>query len=109
MQRGSNDLVPVIDRLDAVIERVTMSMSNVRASFSRSLSAALALLVLAPLGSASALAEHGFGGPSFRKGLWRFVRTVEVGHSSRRQKLLEREMIRCVDPTVGMRAIFSSA
>src|SRR3954468_16144541 len=94
--------------MDAAIEGVTMSLTNFRVTCSRCLSAALALFVLAPLGSSPTLAEPGFGGPSFRKGLWRFVRTVEVGHSSGRHKLLEREMIRCVDPTVGMKAIFST-
>src|SRR4051812_40162232 len=96
-------------RMDAAIEGVTMSKTKVRVTFSRCLSAALALVVLAPLGSAPALAQDGFGGPTFRKGLWKFVRTLElVGHSRGRQKLLEREMIRCVDPTIGMKAIFSS-
>jgi|SRR3954454_11683246 hypothetical protein len=87
-----------------------MNMSNDRTTFARCFSAAFALIVLTPLVPSHALAQDGFGGPTFRKGLWKFVRTLEVGsHSDRRQKLLEREMIRCVDPTNGMKAIFSSA
>src|SRR4029077_14940481 len=42
--------------------------------------------------------------------LWKFVRTLEiVTHSNSRQKLLEREMTRCVDPTQAMKATFASA
>jgi hypothetical protein len=61
------------------------------------------------LASHSAAAEENFSGPTFRKGMWRFVRTLEIGTSSSvRQKLLEREMTRCVDPTQAMKATFSS-
>lgn len=70
----------------------------------------LAMILSAPLLSSQASAEEGFGGPTFRRGLWKFVRTIEVGiHSDGRQKLLEREMTRCVDPTTAMKATFSSA
>jgi len=76
----------------------------------RSLSLVIALTVSAPLLSSHALAEDGFGGPTFRKGLWKFVRTLEiVTQSNSRQKLIEREMTRCVDPTIAMKATFSSA
>ena len=76
----------------------------------RSLSLVIALTVSAPLLSSHASAEDGFGGPTFRKGLWKFVRTLEiVTHSNGHQKLLEREMTRCVDPTHAMKATFSSA
>jgi hypothetical protein len=79
-------------------------------SLARSLSLMIALTVSAPLLSSHALAEDGFGGPTFRKGLWKFVRTLEiVTHSNGRQKLMEREMTRCVDPTTAMKATFSSA
>ena len=58
----------------------------------------------------SARAEEAFGGPTFRKGLWRFVRTLEIVKPQNvRQKLLEREMTRCVDPTHAMKATFSTA
>ncbi|WP_245335057.1 DUF3617 domain-containing protein [Bradyrhizobium mercantei] len=61
------------------------------------------------LASSSMAAEESFSGPTFRKGLWRFVRTLElVSPSNVRQKLLEREMTRCVDPTQAMKATFSS-
>ncbi|MES5488208.1 hypothetical protein QMZ05_36175 [Bradyrhizobium sp. INPA03-11B] len=61
------------------------------------------------LASHGAVAEEGFSGPTFRKGMWRFVRTLElVSPTNVRQKLLEREMLRCVDPTQAMKATFSS-
>ena len=79
-------------------------------SLARGLSLVIALTLSAPLLSSQAFAEEGFGGPTFRKGLWKFVRTLEiVTHSNGRQKLLEREMTRCVDPTVAMKATFASA
>src|SRR5260370_15146706 len=66
----------------------------------------VAALALLP----EAHADEGFGGPTFRKGMWRFVRTLEiVTHSNVRHKLFEREMTRCVDPTQAMKATFSSA
>lgn len=59
--------------------------------------------------SHAAAAEEGFGGPTFRKGMWRFVRTLEVLTTSNvRHKLLEHEVTRCVDPTQAMKATFSS-
>lgn len=68
--------------------------------------AALAVSLLASRGAA---AEESFSGPTFRKGMWRFTRTLEmVSPSNVRQKLLEREMTRCVDPTQAMKATFSS-
>ena len=91
----------------------TMTAGNRRArkkSLTRNLSLMIALTVSAPLLSSHALAEDGFGGPTFRKGLWKFVRTLEiVTQSNSRQKLLERQMTRCVDPTIAMKATFSSA
>ena len=67
----------------------------------------IALIVVGPVSSQASADE--FDGPSFRKGLWHFVRTLElVGHRKTRQTLLEREMTRCVDPTVAMKATFSS-
>ena len=68
---------------------------------------AVALSAAVPL-SSQAKAE-GFEGPSFRKGMWHFVRTLElVAHQKTKYRLLEREMTRCVDPTVAMKATFSS-
>ncbi|MGY4478348.1 DUF3617 domain-containing protein [Bradyrhizobium sp. USDA 3364] len=66
-------------------------------------------LAVSLLTSPSMAAEESFSGPTFRKGMWRFVRTLElVSPSNGRQKLLEREMTRCVDPTQAMKATFSS-
>lgn len=54
----------------------------------------------------SARAET-FEGPSFKRGMWHFVRTLDlVGKTKRR--IMEREMTRCVDPTHAMKATFSS-
>ena len=76
----------------------------------RGLALILALFVATPLLSSHALAEEAFGGPTFRKGLWRFVRTLEMVNSQNvRQTLLERDVTRCVDPTHAMKATFSSA
>jgi hypothetical protein len=50
-----------------------------------------------------------FQGPSFRKGLWHFVRTLDlVAHRKNKHRVLEREATRCVDPTVAMKATFAS-
>jgi hypothetical protein len=68
----------------------------------------IALITVGPI-SSQAKAE-GFDGPSFRKGMWHFVRTLElVTHRKSKYRVLEREMTRCVDPTVAMKATFSSA
>jgi hypothetical protein len=67
---------------------------------------ATALIVV---GSSSQAKADEFHGPSFRKGMWHFVRTLDlVVHRKTKQRLLEREMTRCVDPTVAMKATFSS-
>jgi len=50
--------------------------------------------------------------PSFRKGLWRFIRTLDVVRNANKNvkyRLVDREMTRCVDPTHAMKATFSSA
>jgi hypothetical protein len=68
------------------------------------------LVIAAPIFSCSAQADEAFEGPKFRKGMWRFVRTLDaVMHSKSKSRLLEREMTRCVDPTEAMKATFSSA
>ena len=78
--------------------------------FARGLAIMMALVVSTPWLSSHALAEEAFGGPTFRKGLWRFVRTLEMVNSQNiRQTLLERDVTRCVDPTHAMKATFSSA
>ena len=49
--------------------------------------------------------------PNFRKGLWRFNRTLDVVRNANKNvkyRLVDREMTRCVDPTHAMKATFSS-
>jgi hypothetical protein len=73
----------------------------------RWLCVAIALIAIGPI-SSPARAEA-FDGPSFRKGMWHFVRTLElVLHQNTKRRMLEREMTRCVDPTQAMKATFSS-
>ena len=61
------------------------------------------------VGSSSQAKAEEFEGPSFRKGLWHFVRTLDlVAHRKNKYRLQEREMTRCVDPTVAMKATFAS-
>jgi hypothetical protein len=55
--------------------------------------------------------DQSFIGPSFRKGLWHFVRTLDVVRNSNKNvkyRVVSREMTRCVDPTQAMKATFSS-
>ncbi|WP_235940561.1 hypothetical protein [Bradyrhizobium hipponense] len=50
-----------------------------------------------------------FVGPIFRKGLWHFVRTLDlVAHRKTKHRLVERELTACVDPTIAMKATFAS-
>ena len=57
--------------------------------------------------STSAQAET-FEGPSFKKGMWHFVRTLDLIGQKTKRRIMEREMTRCVDPTHSMKATFSS-
>ena len=60
----------------------------------------------------SSQVRAGEKGPSFRKGLWHFVRTLDVVRNANKNikyRLQEREMTRCVDPTLAMKATFSEA
>ena len=85
--------------------------ANDRVATSRSLFRYIcAGLTLFAVGTVSSQAHaETFEGPSFRKGMWHFVRTVDlVGHRKDKQRLLAREMTRCVDPTHAMKATFSS-
>jgi hypothetical protein len=102
--------------------------NHVAGSRFRRAGALAALIVAVPLCSAQAQApspqaqttqlqapqpptEAGFGGPSFRKGLWRFVRTLDVVRNANKNvkyRLVDREMTRCVDPTQAMKATFST-
>ena len=94
------------------IGAIGMSLRS-RLATSKRASAAFAVLIalvsVGPLAS-QARAEVGFDGPSFRKGMWHFVRTLELvaAHRKTKHRLQEREMTRCVDPTVAMKATFSS-
>jgi hypothetical protein len=65
--------------------------------------AGAALLVF---GLTSHACAETFDGPTFRKGLWRFERTLEF--PLHRQVLRQEEMTRCVDPTHAMRDVFAS-
>ena len=50
--------------------------------------------------------------PSFRKGLWRFIRTLDVVRTENKNvkyRVVDREVTRCVDPSYAMKATFSSA
>ena len=71
---------------------------------SRFVCGAIALMTAAVAASSLARAEP-FDGPQFRKGLWRFDRTLEYSDNriARRE-----EMTRCVDPTNAMKGIFAS-
>jgi hypothetical protein len=56
--------------------------------------------------------DDGFIGPRFRKGLWKFVRTLDIvrnGNKNVKYRLANNEVTRCVDPTHSMKATFSSA
>lgn len=49
--------------------------------------------------------------PSFRKGLWRFIRTLDIVRNTNKNvkyRMINREMTRCVDPTHAMQATFAS-
>lgn len=56
--------------------------------------------------------DQSFSGPSFRKGLWRFIRTLDVVRNANKNfkyRVVNAETTRCVDPTHAMKATFSSA
>jgi hypothetical protein len=67
------------------------------------------VVALAAAGSLAPEAKaDGFDGPSFRKGMWHFVRTIDVLMPSKfRHRVLAQEMTRCVDPTHAMKGTFS--
>jgi hypothetical protein len=68
---------------------------------------AIALIAIGPI--SSPVQAETFDGPNFRRGMWHFVRTLElVLHQKTKHRLQEREMTRCVDPTLAMKATFSS-
>ncbi|MHC2437124.1 hypothetical protein [Bradyrhizobium sp. USDA 4451] len=60
--------------------------------------------------SAAAQGDQSFSGPSFRKGLWRFIRTLDVVRTANKNfkyRVMNAETTRCVDPTFAMKATFS--
>jgi len=66
-------------------------------------------IILTQLGLPSVARAGEFSGPSFRKGLWHFVRTLDlVAHRKTKHRLFERELTACVDPTQSMKATFAS-
>ena len=62
-------------------------------------------LLAAAAASSHAQAEP-FDGPRFRKGLWRFERTLEF--PLHRYVVRQEEVTRCVDPTNAMKGTFAS-
>jgi hypothetical protein len=99
------------DKAGLTDRRIEMFFSDhpttTRAAF-RCLLIVMAFTAIGP-GSLEARADDGFEGPSFRPGMWHFVRIVElVLNENNKHRVLQREMTRCVDPTHAMKAIFSS-
>lgn len=83
--------------------RLSRAVCGVRYLFT----AAVAVLLMTSL--ASQAKAEGFDGPTFRKGLWHFVRTLDLAaHRATRSRLMKRELTACVDPTLSMKATFSS-
>jgi len=60
------------------------------------------------LAASTAVKAEEFAGPSFRKGMWQFERTLEyTGPSpSPHARSVRREMTRCVNPTEAMKETF---
>jgi hypothetical protein len=86
-----------------------MTFWNRLASSRTSLRCFGVLIALTAAGPVSQAKADAFDGPSFRKGMWHFVRTLDlVMHKTTKQRVMEREMTRCVDPTQAMKATFSS-
>jgi hypothetical protein len=67
----------------------------------------LAIALIACASSSIALAAQSYEGPTFRKGMWRFERTLERSGPNTKVLVLQ-DMTRCVDPTNAMRATFAS-
>jgi len=66
----------------------------------------LTALMLGPIPQSRA---EPFDGPSFRQGMWHFVRTMDLAlHNKTSQRLTKRELTQCVDPTHAMMATFAS-
>lgn len=68
-----------------------------------SLGAIVLTVLMGAVASSLAQAEAPFDGPKFKRGLWRFDRTLEYPDGVKRG-----EVTRCVDPTVAMKGTFAS-
>ena len=81
------------------------SHDRVRARLSRFVAGALVLAAAGVVASPPVLAEAEapFDGPKFKRGLWRFDRTLAY-----RDAVRSGETTRCVDPTNAMKGIFAS-
>jgi hypothetical protein len=85
---------------------ITCDCSTITKLCLRFFSAVIALSLVGWLSPAKA---DDFEGPSFRKGLWHFVRTLDfVAQRNTRHRIFEREQTACVDPTHAMKATFAS-
>jgi hypothetical protein len=62
------------------------------------------------LAASTVVKAEGFAGPSFRRGMWQFERTLEYTGPSppppHASSLRRQEMTRCVDPTEAMKETF---
>src|SRR5262249_41999068 len=71
--------------------------------------ALIAIAATAITAGSSAAPTQSFDGPAFRKGMWHFERVIERNPATDATAILmRREMTRCVDPTLAMRATFAS-
>jgi hypothetical protein len=77
--------------------------SHLRTPIRRCIDAVVAPAAIVVALTSGALAAETFDGPKFRKGLWRFDRTLEYRDNVHRQ-----ETTRCVDPTNAMKGTFKS-
>jgi hypothetical protein len=98
------------DKAGLTDRRIEMLFSDHPATATAAFRGLWIALALAAIGPCSSQAgADGFDGPSFRKGMWHFVQTLElVLGQNTRQRLMTREATRCVDPTQAMKATFST-
>jgi hypothetical protein len=85
-------------------------MGALNATDSRICLQSVCLVIALGVAGLTSLPAHadGFEGPNFRKGMWHFVRTLEiVVHAKSRHRLLNQDVTRCVDPTEAMKLTFS--
>lgn len=69
----------------------------------------LAIMLIAAVSFGILAEANAFDGPSFRRGEWRFIRTLDYVLSRNvKQRVSERVMTRCVDPTESMKGTFAS-